>query len=257
MTLRARVTTLLEQRHRIDSWLLVGFLVAVVVLFGLIHLIGEIVEGDTLAIDQALLTGLRDSTDPANAIAPGWVTASMIDITALGGVTVLTMITLFAVGYLLAIGRHRTALFVGGSIAFGGIATKLLKAFFERARPDLVPHLVPVHSLSFPSGHAMNSALVYLTLAALVARTRTDTGVRLFLMGAAMVLTLLIGASRVYLGVHWPSDVLAGWGVGALWAALTSLLAKYLQDDRRIAPPSEGEESMTEGLAEGPRPARD
>ncbi|MEN3971235.1 phosphatase PAP2 family protein [Sphingomicrobium sp. XHP0235] len=231
-----------HRAHRIDSWLLVGFMISTLVLFGLAVLAEEILEGDSFAFDQTIISGLRLATDPAQAIAPGWVTSAMIDITAMGGGTILSFVTIFAVGYLLAIGRQRIALFVAAVIVTGAILTDLLKSLFSRARPDLVPHLVEVHSLSFPSGHSMNSALVYLTLAALVARTRTDTGVRIYLMSAALLLTFLVGVSRVYLGVHWPTDVLAGWGVGALWAALASLIAKRLQEKHEIEPPSEGEE---------------
>nr|WP_276591760.1 phosphatase PAP2 family protein [Sphingomicrobium nitratireducens] len=235
-------TESLKGRHRPDTWVLLAFLAGAAILFGLFRLASEIAEGDSFAFDKAIITGLRDSANLAEPIFPHWVTSAMIDVTALGGVTVLTLVTIFAVGYLVAIGRHRAALFVASSVALGGIATKIMKDLFVRARPDLVPHLVPVDSASFPSGHAMNSALVYLTLAALVARTRTHTGVRIYLMSAALGLTLLVGSSRVYLGVHWPTDVMAGWGVGALWAALSSLVAKALQRERKIEQPTEGEE---------------
>ena len=228
--------------HRLDSLLLVSFVIALAILGGVFYLGSEILEGDQFALDKAIITGLRTAADPATPIFPPWVTSAMIDITALGGITVLTLVTIFAVGYLMAIGRHRAALFVAASVSLGGIATKILKAFFVRERPDLVPHLVSVDSASFPSGHAMNSALVYLTLAALVARTRTHTGVRIYLMSAALGLTLLIGTSRVYLGVHWPTDVMAGWGVGASWAILSSLLAKVLQSERKMEQPTSGEE---------------
>ena len=235
-------TDLWHRAHRIDSWLLVGFIFGIAVLLGVGKLGAEILEGDSFAFDRALITGLRNAADPAQAIAPGWVTSAMVDITAMGGGTVLTFFTVFALGYLVAVGRPKIALFVGAVIVSGAIATDLLKLFFDRARPDLVPHMVEVHSRSFPSGHSMNSALVYLTLAALVARTRTDRGVRIYLMSAAILLTLLVGISRVYLGVHYPTDVLAGWGVGALWAAFASLVGGRLQERHDLEPPSAGEE---------------
>lgn len=223
-------------RHRIDSWLLVAFLAGTAVLFGLIKLASEVAEGDQFALDKAILIGLRQTHDTAHPRFPDWVTNVMIDVTAMGGVTVLTLVTIFAVLYLVAIGRRRAALFVGVSVSLGAITTTVLKDYFVRPRPTIVPHLVEVSSASFPSGHAMNSALVYLTLAALVARTRQHRGVRLFLMSSALALALLIGISRIYLGVHWPSDVLAGWGIGALWAALSSLVAKVLQDRGEVEP---------------------
>ncbi|WP_265563193.1 phosphatase PAP2 family protein [Sphingomicrobium arenosum] len=232
----------LKEDHGPDSWLLVGFLVGAAVLAAIIFLANEIMEGDHFGFDEKILLSLRKAGALGDPTAPQWMTEAMIDITALGGVTVLTLVTLFAVGYLLAIGRHKAALFVSVSIGLGALATKLAKGIVLRERPDVVPHLVPVDTLSFPSGHSLNSALVYLTLAALVARTRTHMGVRLYLMGAALGLTFLIGFSRLYLGVHWPTDVLAGWGLGALWAAASSLVAKLFQREGKVEPPSEGEE---------------
>lgn len=229
-------------RHRPDSWLLLAFLVGAGVLAAVLYLSGEIMEGDNFAFDRDILLALRQPGDLAEPIAPQWLTNAMIDITALGGVTVLTLVSLFAIGYLVAIGRHHAATFVAASVGLGALATKLFKGLVLRERPDIVPHLVEVHSLSFPSGHSMNSALIYLTLAALVARTRTHIRVRLYLMSAALILTLLVGFSRVYLGVHYPTDVLAGWGVGALWAAASSLLAKQFQREGKVEPPARGEE---------------
>ena len=114
----------------------------------------------------------------------------------------------------------------------------LLKWFYARTRPDIVEQLVGHHSASFPSGHSMNSAVVYLTLAVLVARSAQDRAVRRYLISVAIALTLAVGFSRVYLGVHWPTDVVAGWTVGGVWAVLCSLVAKSLQSKRKIEKPS-------------------
>ena len=105
----------------------------------------------------------------------------------------------------------------------------VLKQIFERGRPDLVPHAVQVFSASFPSGHATLSAVTYLTLGALVARLAPHRLAKAYVLGVAIVLTLLVGTSRVYLGVHWPTDVLAGWCVGAAWAIACWLVAVWLQ----------------------------
>ncbi|HEX8365674.1 MAG TPA: phosphatase PAP2 family protein [Allosphingosinicella sp.] len=115
-----------------------------------------------------------------------------------------------------------------------------LKALFMRPRPDVVAHLVDVTSTSFPSGHATNSAVVYLTLGALLARTQTSRRVRAYLMAVAiaLTLTLTVGFSRVYLGVHWPTDVVAGWCVGAAWATSCGLLARFLQRRRTLEQPT-------------------
>ena len=215
--------------HRIESRILIVFLISAALAFGLGKLASEVVEGDTFALDRLIIRSLRVATAPAVPIAPRWFTTAMIDVTALGGVTVLTLLTLFAAGYLLALGKGRTAVFVSASVALGAGATTILKQFFSRVRPDIVPHLVPADSASFPSGHAMNSALVYLTLAMLVARTEEDARLSVYLVVSAVLTTLIVGFSRVFLGVHWPSDVVAGWGVGGLWAVLSTLAYKRLQ----------------------------
>jgi undecaprenyl-diphosphatase len=135
---------------------------------------------------------------------------------------------------LLAIRKVTTAAFLTVAIAGGAIASALLKFGYARPRPEVVAHLVEVHTASFPSGHAMNSAITYLTLGALLARAQKDWRVRVYLLAVAIILTLVIGVSRVYLGVHWPSDVIAGWCVGGSWAVLCSLGARTLQRRQKI-----------------------
>ena len=135
--------------------------------------------------------------------------------------------------------KYATASFIFASLTGGAILSVALKAIFVRARPDLVPHLVVVDTSSFPSGHAMNSAIVFLTLGALLTRTQKDRAVRVYLIAVSILLTLLVGISRVYLGVHWPTDVIAGWIVGAAWATLCLTVARLLQERNRIEQPEE------------------
>lgn len=213
--------------HRIDSKLLLTFLGLAIGLLAISWLGSEVLEGDIFALDKLILRGLRSVNDPALPIGPAWVRSSVIDITALGGVTILTLMTVLVVGFLVATRKAKTALFVTLAVASGALVSSVLKGYFVRPRPELVPHLVHVTSTSFPSGHAMNSSMVYLTLAALVARSQERADVRAYLIGIAILVTLLVGATRVYLGVHWPSDVIAGWCMGASWASLCSLVAKY------------------------------
>jgi undecaprenyl-diphosphatase len=224
--------------HRTESKILVLFLIISIVVTGLLWLSSEVFEGDTFAIDKAILTGLRTAGDTSVPIGPSWLLPAVKDITALGGVTVLSLITLLVVGFLITIRKHSTALFVSCAVASGALVNTGLKSIFVRPRPEVVPHLVTVASASFPSGHAMNSAMVFLTLATLLARAHEDLRVRIYLITIAIILTSMVGMSRVYLGVHWPSDVLAGWSIGALWAAFCSLTGKALQKKRRIEPPS-------------------
>lgn len=228
---------------RVDSKILLTFLCLAIGLLGVFWLGSEVLEGDTFALDKLIVRGLRTVSDPGLPIGPIWLKSSAIDITALGGVTVLTLITVLAAGYFIANRKIHIALFVAVAIASGALVNSGLKAFFARSRPEVVPHLVDVTSASFPSGHAMNSAMVYLTLAALVARSQEHIRVRLYLLGIAILLTMLVGTSRVYLGVHWPSDVIAGWCIGAIWAVLCSLIAKSFQRRQKIE--SEADQSQT------------
>lgn len=181
-------------------------------------LFGALVHRGPFAFDRAVMLGLRTSADPAVPVGPAWLLPFMRDVTALGGGRLLTLIVLAAAGLLVVRGLHRTALLVVLAAASGGRMTALFKLHFGRVRPDVVPHLIDVRELSFPSGHASGSAVVYLTLAALAGGAVRERRVRNYLVACAVLLVGLIGASRVYLGVHWPSDVLAGWGFGALWA---------------------------------------
>ncbi|GAA0735310.1 phosphatase PAP2 family protein [Sphingomonas japonica] len=231
--------------HRVDSRILIAFLALALGSFAFLELASEVGEGDTIAVDRWILQGLRSAADPSIPVGPAWLRGAMIDVTALGGVSVLTIVTAIAAGYLIAARKWSTAALLTAAIAGGALLSVLLKDVFERARPDLVVHLVEVSSTSFPSGHAMNAAVTYLTLGTLLARAEQGRRVRAYLILVAIGLTLLIGGSRVYLGVHWPSDVLAGWCVGATWAALCSLVARALQRRHAIEAPGEVDEPLS------------
>ena len=204
-----------------------------------IALADEVREGETQSFDRALLLALRNPQDPADPIGPGWLEEAARDITGLGGYAVLAIVTLAALAYLLLAGKRAAALLVLVAIIGGMLLSTGLKLGFERARPDLVPHGTRVYTASFPSGHAMLSAVTYLTLGALLTRVQERRRIQAFLMGLALVLTLLVGISRVYLGVHWPSDVMAGWAVGAAWAALCWFVALQLQRTGAVEDPGE------------------
>lgn len=208
---------------------LVAFLFVSGMAFAFSQIADEMVEGETRAFDEAVLLALRQPGDAARPIGPWWLEAAMIDITSLGGWTVLTLLTTAVVVYLLITARRSAAVLVLVSIAGGALISTGLKIGFARPRPELVDHLVNVSSASFPSGHAMLSAVTYLTLGVLLARTETRRTVRGFIFGTAVFLTLIIGASRVYLGVHYPTDVLAGWCLGAAWALVCWMVARWLR----------------------------
>ena len=208
---------------------------------------GEVIEGDTASFDRAILLGLRNPSNLADPIGPSWLEETARDITGLGGHPILVFISLSVIVYLLMVGKRRAALFVLVAIGGGMLLSAGLKMGFQRPRPALVPHEVRVYTASFPSGHAMLSALTYLTLGALLARVESRRRVKAFIIGLTVVLTLLIGFSRIYLGVHWPSDVLAGWCVGAAWAALCWFVALQLQRKGQVEPPSPGDTTGATG----------
>ncbi len=184
-------------------------------------------EGEVRWFDEGLLTALR-TADPADPIGPRWFEETVVEITALGGFGVLALVTLLAIGYVLVQGKWGSAIMLLVATLGGTAISEGLKVGFARPRPDLVAHAVDVTSMSFPSGHAMLSAVTYLTLGALLARTQKSGQLRAYVLGSAVLLTLLIGMSRIYLGVHWPTDVLAGWCLGAAWALLCWFAATLL-----------------------------
>ena len=194
-----------------------------------IDLAESVWEEEQHSYDQKILLAMREPGDPADPIGPKWLEEMGRDVTALGGFALLTGLTVASVGLMLLLGRARLALLTAVAITSGMMLSSGLKNLFDRPRPDLVPHGVWVSSASFPSGHAMMSALVYLTLGVLLARTQSSVRVRLYIITLSVVITLGVGISRVYLGVHWPTDVLAGWIVGGLWALTFGLLALLLK----------------------------
>lgn len=215
------------------------FITAAVLLASFGALAHEISEGEPLGFDRTIITALRHAPHYSQPIGPHWFNNAMVDLTALGGVTVLTLAVILATALLLLRHQRRMAALLVFATLTGALAGTALKHLFSRPRPDVVHHLVEVNSLSFPSGHAMNSAIVFLTLGAIVSRNYREHSTRLFILLCAIGLVLVIGFSRIYLGVHWPSDVLAGWSIGGAWALLMGLLASRMQESRRIEQPSE------------------
>ncbi len=194
--------------------------------FVFLRLTSEVVEGETRAFDEAILRALRQPGNLSAPIGPGWLTHVVTDITSLGGTTVLTLVTIVTVGYLVLASRRATGMFVLLSVLGGWLLSTLLKIGIARPRPDIVPHLVDVHDLSFPSGHAMLSAVTYLTLGLLLSQIQSRRATRLYVITVALTLTLLVGLSRIYLGVHYPTDVFGGWCAGATWATICWMIAR-------------------------------
>jgi undecaprenyl-diphosphatase len=202
-----------------------------------LEIASDVAEGDTLRFDRWAIEVLRRPDDPSRPLGPRWLADTGLEITALGSGSVLALVTAAVLGYLL-IQRKRRAAWVVVAATLGGLAlSSALKALYHRPRPDLVPHLAPTLTTSFPSGHSMLSAVVYLTLGVLLARLHERWTVRAYIMAIALVLPFLVGVSRVFLGVHYPSDVLAGWTAGLVWAVACLLVARRLQREGVIEQP--------------------
>jgi undecaprenyl-diphosphatase len=201
----------------------------------------QVVVGGTKAFDRNLLLAMRQS-GTRTPLGPPSVQEAARDITALGSVAVLGLVTAITAGFLALSGKRHMALFVCGSVASGVIVSTILKDLFHRPRPDLVPYAASASGASFPSAHSMMSAVTYLTLGALLARSHKRKRLKAYSLLLAMLLTFAVGVTRVYLGVHWPTDVLAGWTAGAVWALLCWLTARWLQNrralERETEPPS-------------------
>jgi undecaprenyl-diphosphatase len=199
-------------------------LVALFISAGALWIFQEVVEdlvfGGANTIDMDILLVLRAPSNPSLPRGPVWLAEFARDVTSLGSIDVLTLVTLATILFLIFAGRRRTALTVASAIFSGVTLNLVVKAIIDRPRPDVLLHAVPTYGSSFPSGHAMMSAIVYLTLAALVSRIVPGVLLKSYIVALAVLVTLLVGASRVYLAVHWPSDVLGGWSLGAAWALL-------------------------------------
>ena len=215
------------ERHELN-WLIVG-LGACILLFVFVRLAGEVLEGETMAFDTRILQALRSPDDPSKPIGPAWIENALLDLTAIGGTTVLTLVTLAVVGFLLLQARYRTALVVLLATISGELLNTALKSAFNRPRPSIVPHLRAAFSTSFPSGHAMESAIVYLTLGAILMRAAESRLTKAYILGVSMLLTMLVGVSRVYLGVHYPTDVIGGWILGFVWASVCWLATERVE----------------------------
>jgi len=221
-----------------EKTVLVALACIVAGVWGFALLADEVLEGGTQVFDQKLLLAFRHGDTKAPLGTP-WVQEAARDITALGGTAVLSLITAIAAGFLVLDGKKHMGLFLVGSIFGGMLAGTILKSQIHRARPDLVPYSDYVSGASFPSGHTMMSAVTYLTLGALLARSQSRKRLKAYFLLVAIFLTLAVGITRVYLGVHWPTDVLAGWTAGAVWALLCWLAARRLQSRHTLEPETE------------------
>ncbi len=208
---------------------LLAVLIMVIGTWGFVALADRMVEGRVETFDEWGIRCLRRPDDAAVLIGPRWLVETARNVTALGGAQVLVCVNLAVAGGF-AVRRKFSALsFVLAAVVGGLLCMLLLKGFFARPRPQVVPYLCAVDGSSFPSGHSMMSAIVYLTLGVLLASGIARWRFKLVLLALALLLAGLVGVSRVCLGVHYPTDVLAGWTAGLVWATFCWLLARSLK----------------------------
>jgi undecaprenyl-diphosphatase len=198
-------------------------------LWSFVAITEEMHEQEHHETENALMLALRDPADLHRPIGPSWVTSASLDVTALGGASVLTILTILVLGFLVLQRRFGAAGLLFGATVGGTLLSQGLKHLINRDRPNAVPHLAEISNSSYPSGHSMLSAIVYLTLAAVLAQTIENRRGKIYIVVAALALAFLVGVSRVIIGVHYPSDVLAGWTAGIGWAALCWLVGHWFQ----------------------------
>jgi undecaprenyl-diphosphatase len=196
--------------------------------WGFVALADSVADGRWQTFDEWGMRSLRQQGDASVLIGPEWMTDAANFVTALGGVPVLAGVSLTATGVIMVRRNFQTLAFAMAAIVGGLLLMLLLKEYYARPRPQIVPYLCAADGSSFPSGHSMMSAVVYLTVGALWASTAARRRSRLLMLAMAFLLAGLIGASRVCLGVHYPSDVLAGWTAGLAWASFCWLAAQKL-----------------------------
>jgi len=212
-------------------WPELPVLLAVAGLAGMTWVFVELAEqvgsGGTHDFDNRVLAALRNPNDPTLPLGPLWLVDAARDVTALGSMSVLLLMVVIAAGYTALVGRWRAVVLIVAATVSGAILSGVLKSEYERPRPPNGSAVQRTHTTSFPSGHSFSAAVVFLTLGAMLARVVPTHRLRAYLIIVALLLTLLVGFSRVYLGVHYPTDVLAGWAAGSSWALLWWLIARY------------------------------
>ncbi len=203
------------------------FVVAVGIM-AFVELADDVTEADGRAFDQTVLMALRPGGS-ADGWGPPWLETAALDLTALGGLSVLGLFGFIVVLFLILQRKRLSALLLVLGLAGGVALSEGLKAIFERDRPPEAWRAVETLNASFPSGHALLSAVFYLSIGVMLTRAFPKRRFKAYVLGVALLLTLIVGLTRVYLAAHWATDVLAGWSVGAAWAMALWLVAYAVQ----------------------------
>lgn len=220
-----------------EIWLLAAIAVVSGLILVFLSIADEVVEGETEAFDKSILLLFRDPGNVDQVIGPAWVHEMVRDITSLGSFSLLGLAVLGVCIFLVIVRLRSAALLLVVSVLTGTLLSTFLKMGYNRPRPDLTS-MSTQFTASFPSGHAMLSAVTFLTIGAVLARLAPTRSLKIFAIGSAVFLTVLVGCSRLYMGVHYPSDVLAGWCLGAAWAVLCSTIAFKLQRTGAVEEPA-------------------
>lgn len=216
--------------HRLP---VVLFAILTLGVFAFIEIAEEMAEGEMRKLDEMLFLSLRVAGDPSTPLGPAWLQETAVEITSIGGYPLIILTLAAVAGFFIVTRRYGAAAYAVLAVGSGALLSQTLKQYYGRPRPDLVDHLDTVHTLSFPSGHALVTTVAYLTLASLVIGFLPDRRARIYVLAVAVFVAVIVGVSRVYLGVHWPSDVAAGWALGAAWASLSWLILHLLQSRAR------------------------
>jgi undecaprenyl-diphosphatase len=232
MKIKHRLITLKDLLHNFafrDIRVLIAALILVSASWAFIEIADEVTDGSTQEFDEWVLKTLRNAEDYEIPRGPAWLPETVRDITALGGGTVIVLLTLSVAGFLILRKEYKILWLLLFAVIGGALVDTALKELFARERPNVVLQLMTVTSFSFPSGHSMMSMVVYLSLGSLIARLQTRRRIRVYIIALALFFSFIIGISRIYLGVHYPTDVIAGWSIGLAWATLVWFVAWYIQ----------------------------
>lgn len=223
---------------RTEIALLTALFVGAVGVLAFIEIADDMTEADGRAFDAMILGALRPHEDPGLAWGPWWLEEALADVTSLGGISVLGLFALAVVGFLVIQRKRLSALMLIVGLAGGVALSEGFKGVFERERPPAQFQAVDTLNASFPSGHALLSTVFYLTVGVMLARVLPTRRLKVWVMAVAVTIAVLVGISRVYLGAHWATDVMAGWSLGAAWAMALWLIAHLIErlQRRRHAP---------------------
>lgn len=232
---RAALARIWRFVKRFEARVLIGLVLAAGALWAFLSVADEMAEGETGVLDRRIILMLREPGDLNNPIGSKNVEEAVRDITALGGTTLVVVVTVVSVLAFLFHKKRLHAAVMAGAVLAAWASSQATKALYGRPRPDLVPHEAYVYSASFPSGHSTMSTAAFLTLAMLIASLESRRRSKALAYVIAALVVIGVGFSRVYLGVHWPTDVLAGWCLGAAWSLLAWIALRALHAPTRGA----------------------